>query len=84
MLVREAVQLVELLLPVSNAARQASPRWFTSSYSSCSVQCVEVVFLPGRWLARDSKLGDASPVLAVSPTEWSAFTAVVKAGRLDN
>ncbi|MGH3837290.1 MAG: DUF397 domain-containing protein [Pseudonocardiaceae bacterium] len=29
---------------------------------------------------RDSELGDASPVLAVSPTEWSAFTAVVKAG----
>ncbi|MGH3752660.1 MAG: DUF397 domain-containing protein [Pseudonocardiaceae bacterium] len=58
--------------------------WFTSSYSAPNVQCVEVAYLPGRRLVRDSKLGDASPVLAVSPTEWSAFTAVVKAGRLDS
>ena len=50
---------------------------------SGDVQCVEVAFLPGHRLVRDSKLGDARPVLAVSPTEWSAFTAVVKAGRLD-
>ncbi|MGH3885598.1 MAG: DUF397 domain-containing protein [Pseudonocardiaceae bacterium] len=58
-------------------------RWFTSSYSSGSAECVEVAFLPGHRLVRDSKLGDASPVLAVSPDEWSAFTAVVKAGRLN-
>jgi hypothetical protein len=57
--------------------------WFTSSYSSGSAQCVEVAFLRGHRLVRDSKLGDASPVLAVSPPEWSAFTAVVKARRLD-
>ncbi len=55
-------------------------RWFTSSYSSGSAECVEVAFLPGHRLVRDSKLGDASPVLAVSPAEWSAFTSVVKAG----
>jgi hypothetical protein len=47
------------------------------------VQCVEVAYLPGHRLVRDSKLGDASPLLAASPTEWSAFTAVVSAGRLD-
>ncbi|MGH3809140.1 MAG: DUF397 domain-containing protein [Pseudonocardiaceae bacterium] len=58
-------------------------RWFTSSYSSGSAQCVEVAVLPGHWLVRDSKLGDASPVLAVSPTDWSAFTAGVQAGHLD-
>ncbi|MGH3932462.1 MAG: DUF397 domain-containing protein [Pseudonocardiaceae bacterium] len=58
-------------------------RWFTSSYSSGSAQCVEVAFLPGHRLVRDSKLGATSPVLAVSPTEWSTFTAEVKAGRLD-
>ena len=57
--------------------------WFTSSYSAAQAQCVEVAFLLGHWLVRDSKLGDASPVLVVSPTEWRAFTAVVKAGRLD-
>ncbi|MGH3710004.1 MAG: DUF397 domain-containing protein, partial [Pseudonocardiaceae bacterium] len=52
-------------------------------YSSGSAQCVEVAVLPGHQLVRDSKLGDASPVLAVSPTEWSAFTAGVQAGHLD-
>ncbi|MGQ0774692.1 MAG: DUF397 domain-containing protein [Pseudonocardiales bacterium] len=61
----------------------ADARWFTSSYSSGSAQCVEVAFLPGHHLVRDSKLGEASPVLAVSPTEWSTFTAAAKAGRLD-
>lgn len=58
-------------------------RWFTSSYSAAQAQCVEVAFLPGHRLVRDSKLGEASPVLTVTPTDWSAFTAVVKAGRLD-
>jgi hypothetical protein len=47
-------------------------------------QCVEVAFLSGHRLVRDSKLGDASPVLAVSPIEWSVFTVVVKAGRRDS
>ena len=61
----------------------AGAHWFTSSYSAAQAQCVEVAFLPGYRLVRDSKLGDASPVLAVSPAEWNAFTAVVKAGRLD-
>jgi hypothetical protein len=47
-------------------------------------QCVEVAFLPGHRLVRDSKLSDASPVLAISPIEWSVVTAVVKTGRLDS
>ncbi|HEY6422351.1 MAG TPA: DUF397 domain-containing protein [Pseudonocardiaceae bacterium] len=62
---------------------RSDARWFTSSYSAAQAQCVEVAFLPGHRLVRDSKLADTSPVLAVSPAEWSAFTAVVKAGRLD-
>jgi hypothetical protein len=61
----------------------AGARWFTSSYSAGDAQCVEVAVLPGHRLVRDSKLGDASPVLAVSPSEWSVFTAVVKTGRLN-
>ncbi|MGQ0716129.1 MAG: DUF397 domain-containing protein [Pseudonocardiales bacterium] len=61
----------------------SNARWFTSSYSSGSAECVEVANLAGHRLVRDSKLGDASPVLAVSPAEWSAFTAVVKAGCLN-
>jgi hypothetical protein len=61
----------------------AGARWFTSSYSAAQAQCVEMAYLPGHRLVRDSKLGDASPILAISPDEWSAFTAVVKAGHLD-
>jgi hypothetical protein len=40
---------------------------------SGDVQCVEVAYLPGHRLVRDSKLGDANPVLAVNPDEWSAM-----------
>ncbi|MGH3814147.1 MAG: DUF397 domain-containing protein [Pseudonocardiaceae bacterium] len=58
--------------------------WTSPSSASWSdsrdAQSDEVALLPGHRLVRDSELGDASPVLAVSPTEWSAFTAVVKAG----
>ena len=61
----------------------AGARWFTSSYTAAQSQCVEVAYLPGHRLVRDSKLGDTSPVLAVSPDEWSAFTAAAKAGHLD-
>ena len=61
----------------------AGARWFTSSYSAAQAQCVEVAFLPDRRLLRDSKLGAASPVLAVSPAGWSAFTTVVKAERIN-
>jgi hypothetical protein len=43
-----------------------------------------VAFLSGHRLVRDSKLGDAGTVLAVSPIEWSVFTVVVKAGRLNS
>jgi hypothetical protein len=51
---------------------------------SGDAQCVEVAVLPGHRLMQDTKLSDASPVLAVSPTEWSVVTAVVKTGRLDS
>ena len=61
----------------------AGARWFTSSYTAAQTQCVEVAFLPGLRLVRDSKLGDASPVLAVTPTVWTAFTAAAKAERLN-
>jgi Domain of unknown function (DUF397) len=43
--------------------------------------CVEVADLPdgGRAL-RDSKLGDASPILEFTAHEWACFTDGVKAG----
>jgi len=59
-------------------------RWVKSSFSAANTQCVEAAFLPGgRMLLRDSKLGDASPVLIFTASEWEAFTAGVRAGEFD-
>jgi len=45
---------------------------------------VEVVdLLEGDRLARDTKLGEASPVLQYTAAEWQAFIAGVKAGEFD-
>ena len=70
--------------------------WRKSSYSSANGACVEFrrasscngghcteVALRGDGVAvRDSKLGDASPVLSFSAKVWAAFTGRVKAGEL--
>lgn len=46
--------------------------------------CVEVADGPDGWKAiRDSKLGDASPVLTFSAEEWRVFTSAVRAGEFD-
>ncbi len=58
-------------------------KWEKTSFSSNSGNCVEVAALPGGGKAvRDSKLGDASPVLTYTATEWACFVAGVKAGEL--
>ncbi|TWF95178.1 uncharacterized protein DUF397 [Saccharopolyspora dendranthemae] len=67
----------------NHAGQHASVRWVKSSYSSGDAQCVETAVVAGGRLVRDSKLGDASPVLAVSAGEWSSFTAKLKSGGLD-
>jgi hypothetical protein len=57
--------------------------WRKSSYSGSGNACVEVADLPGGTAVRDSKLGDASPVLSVTAPQWSALIAGVRAGELD-
>jgi hypothetical protein len=58
--------------------------WAKSSHSGGDDHCVEVATLPdGGMLMRDSKLGDASPVLRFTAAEWRAFVAGVRDGEFD-
>lgn len=59
-------------------------KWRKSSYSGNNGgACVEVCTSdPAAIAVRDSKNPDG-PRLAFSPEDWRAFTASVKAGRLD-
>ncbi|MBF6336035.1 DUF397 domain-containing protein [Nocardia abscessus] len=55
-------------------------RWFKSSRSSGSQDCVEVAFLDrGMVGVRDSK-NPTGPALVFTPGEWDAFTAGVQDG----
>ncbi|WP_033442998.1 DUF397 domain-containing protein [Saccharothrix sp. NRRL B-16314] len=49
--------------------------WRKSSYSQSANGCVEVGSTPTAVGVRDSKLGDASPVLSFSPKAFRAFLA---------
>ncbi|MEU7914021.1 DUF397 domain-containing protein [Microbispora bryophytorum] len=54
-----------------------------SSFSGGGNDCVEVAAnLPGLVAVRDSK-DRSGPVLAFTPSEWSAFIAGVKGGEFD-
>ncbi|GAA3359271.1 DUF397 domain-containing protein [Saccharopolyspora gregorii] len=60
------------------------PNWIKSARSGQANACVETALnLPGRALLRDSKLGEASPVLAASTAGFAAFLGAVKSGRYD-
>ncbi|MGH3813390.1 MAG: DUF397 domain-containing protein [Pseudonocardiaceae bacterium] len=66
-------------------ARFQDGAWFTSSYTNGGQDdCVEVNYsLPEHVGVRDSKLGTASPVLAVPSVQWVYFITDVKGGALD-
>ncbi|MGW5517040.1 DUF397 domain-containing protein [Nocardia africana] len=57
-------------------------KWFKSSRSGASKDCVEVAFLEDAVGVRDSK-NPTGPALIFTPSEWSAFTAGVEAGKFD-
>ncbi|TKG61530.1 DUF397 domain-containing protein [Prauserella endophytica] len=73
----------------ADAARAAlsntSTGWSKSSFSNGGQNgCVEFNFdLPGWAGVRDSKLGDASPVLVFNAREIDALIAGMKAGEFD-
>lgn len=54
-------------------------RWRKSSLSSNATdgQCVEVRQVSRAVQVRDSKLGDGSPILDASPSDWRGFLAAV-------
>ncbi|MGV9415295.1 DUF397 domain-containing protein [Nocardia sp. NPDC003693] len=55
-------------------------RWFKSSRSTASQDCVEVAFLDaGHVGVRDSK-NPGGPALVFTPGEWNAFIAGVEGG----
>ena len=59
-------------------------RWVKSRHSNGDGNCVEVAVLPdGLVKVRDSKAGDAGPVLDFTPGEWRAFLAGVRDGEFD-
>lgn len=61
----------------------STARWFKSSRSGGGRECVEAAFLDGGMVGvRDSK-NPAGPALIFTPTEWDAFTATLRTGRLD-
>lgn len=53
-------------------------RWSKSSYSDNGANCVEVAFVPGGVLTRDSKDPDG-PTLTFDRT-WNSFLTKLKAG----
>jgi hypothetical protein len=66
-------------------ALAAAGNWRKATFSGgANGGCVEVATIPGWFGVRDTKLGDASPVLAFNQTEWDAFRAGVRAGEFDS
>ncbi|MEU8151732.1 DUF397 domain-containing protein [Nonomuraea sp. NPDC048901] len=55
--------------------------WRTASDCNGASSCVEVASVAGSVLVRDSKLGDASPILRVPVPSWWSFLAAVKTGQ---
>ncbi|MBF6289823.1 DUF397 domain-containing protein [Nocardia cyriacigeorgica] len=56
-------------------------RWFKSSHSSGSQECVEVAHVDAGVGVRDSK-NPTGPALVFTPAEWDGFTAAVRRGEL--
>ncbi|MGI8306869.1 DUF397 domain-containing protein [Saccharopolyspora hattusasensis] len=59
-------------------------QWRKSSRSNGGgAACVMVAHVPGAAGVKDSKLGDASPVLPFTASAWSAFLRDVQTGKHD-
>ncbi|WP_280439400.1 DUF397 domain-containing protein [Nocardia cyriacigeorgica] len=54
-------------------------RWFKSSHSSGSQECVEVAHVDAGVGVRDSK-NPTGPALVLTPVAWDGFTAAIRRG----
>ncbi|WP_433716135.1 DUF397 domain-containing protein [Nocardia sp. CA-084685] len=58
-------------------------KWYKSSRSSSTKDCVEVAHLDGGMVGvRDSK-NPTGPALVLSPAQWDTFTAGVQGGEFE-
>ncbi|NKY32528.1 DUF397 domain-containing protein [Nocardia speluncae] len=66
-----------------NSADLPGARWFKSSRSSGTKECVEAAHLDKGFVGvRDSK-NPAGPALVFAPSKWDAFLATAKSGEFD-
>lgn len=66
----------------SGPGSAAGVTWRKSTYSAYNGNCVEMADLgQGRIGVRDSKAGEAGPVLSLTPDRWQFLLRGIKAGR---
>ncbi|WP_433629747.1 DUF397 domain-containing protein [Nocardia sp. CA-120079] len=58
----------------------SAAKWFKSSRSTASKECVEVAFLGGGMVGIRDSTNPTGPALVFTSGEWSAFTAGVNDG----
>ncbi len=64
------------------SADLSGAKWFKSSRSGASKDCVEVAFVDTAVGVRDSK-NPTGPALTFTPAEWSTFTTDLQHGKYD-
>jgi hypothetical protein len=67
---------------MTRAPHGRTTRFKKSSYSSESINCVEISISPERVLVRDSKNPDGA-ILAYPAPAWQAFVSQIRAGSFE-
>ena len=59
-------------------------RWFKSSRSTATKECVEVAFLEDGAVGVRDSANPTGPALLLAPGEWDSFAAHVRSGEFDS